>query len=90
MAEKKINTSQSMKEQVTDVEIKSVLGNMAAEYMAEPKVKMIIPKMLEARLGPVYSLMVNGVVVSIPVDGKAYDINETHAREIQERLAALS
>jgi hypothetical protein len=58
-------------------------------YKDEPKVPVSIPKSFVAAFGPSLPVSVNGIRVSIPCDGKIYQINATHAEAARERIAKV-
>lgn len=58
-------------------------------FRDEPKRQISIPKSIANFVGNTLDITVNGVRVSIPCDGKTYDINETHWLHARERLAKL-
>ena len=88
MAAQKVNTSKSMSE-VSDVDIAKQVNEMAEAFKAEKKVKVSIPKALAKHIGPTLFLSVNGSDLVIPVDGKIYEINETHAVHLSQYLDGL-
>lgn len=85
-----INRSDNFKER-TIIDGTSLMEAQAtlAMYKQEPKVYISIPKTFISQFGPTLSITVNGVRVSIPVDGKSYKINETHALHARERIAKV-
>jgi hypothetical protein len=58
-------------------------------YKNEPKEMISIPKTFQSQFGPALVVTVNGVRVAIPVDGKSYAINKTHAQHAKERMAKV-
>lgn len=58
-------------------------------YKNEPKDPIAIPKSFVSQFGPTLAITVNGVRVSIPVDGKTYYINRTHCLHAKERIAKV-
>ena len=58
-------------------------------YKNEPKEPITIAKSFQSQFGPTLAITVNGVRVSIPVDGKTYYINRTHCLHAKERVAKV-
>lgn len=58
-------------------------------YKNEPKEPITIPKSFVNQFGPSLAITVNGVRVSIPVDGRTYYINRTHCLHAKERVAKV-
>lgn len=58
-------------------------------YKNEPKEPITIPKSFVSQFGPTLAITVNGVRVSIPVDGRTYYINRTHCLHAKERVAKV-
>ena len=58
-------------------------------FRNEPKRMISIPKSFKDRVGPTLDVSVNGVRVSIPVDGKSYPINASHYMAARERIAKI-
>lgn len=85
-----INRTSGFKE-VSDIDGASLMEAQATMmmYKNEKKVPITIPKAMQTYFGPSLPISVNGVRVSIPVDGKQYLINETHALHARERLAKV-
>lgn len=85
-----INRTEDFKER-TRVDGQSLMEAQAtmSMYKNEPKVWISIPKSFQSTFGPTLSITVNGVRVAIPVDGKQYRINETHAIHARERIAKV-
>jgi hypothetical protein len=59
-------------------------------YEAEDKVSVMIAPMYAAYFGRVMHVSVNGISVSVPCDGKPYNVPETFAAVVQERLRAIN
>lgn len=85
-----INRTDNFKERVA-VDGKSLMEAQATlnMYKHEPTEYISIPKTFANQFGPTLSITVNGVRVSIPVDGKSYKINRTHALHAKERIAKV-
>lgn len=85
-----INRAEDFKER-TRVDGQSLMEAQAtmSMYKNEPKVWISIPKSFQSTFGPALSVTVNGVRVAVPVDGKQYLINETHAIHVRERMAKV-
>lgn len=98
MATSKPKTSTPEVTQVQDVERQSALTITAKEkqrqnltkiYLAEDKVPVRISPFYAAQLGRVVSILVNGIRVQVPADGKTYQVNRTHADEIHAKIARI-
>lgn len=85
-----LNRAEDFKER-TRVDGQSLMEAQAtmSMYKNEPKVWISIPKSFQGTFGPALSVTVNGVRVAVPVDGKQYLINETHAIHVRERMAKV-
>lgn len=85
-----LNRSENFKER-NMIDGKSLMEAQAtlSMYKNEPKEWISIPKTFASQFGPSLSVTVNGVRVSIPVDGKSYQINATHAMHAKERIAKI-
>lgn len=85
-----LNRTDNFKERAS-VDGKSLMEAQATlnMYKHEPKEYVSIPKTFASQFGPTLSITVNGVRVSIPVDGKSYKINRTHALHAKERIAKV-
>lgn len=55
-------------------------------YMAEDKVPVTISPFYAPHFGKVVPVLVNGIRVDIPADGRTYKINKTHADEVISKL----
>ena len=60
-----------------------------SQFRSEERKPISIPKTMANQVGAVLSIIVNGVQVRIPCDGKTYYINKTHWEHARERLAKL-
>ena len=85
-----LNRTDNFKERAS-IDGKSLMEAQATlnMYKHEPKEFVSIPKTFANQFGPTLSITVNGVRVSIPVDGKTYKINRTHALHAKERIAKV-
>ena len=63
------------------------LGRTSA---AEEKVSVMIAPMYAAHFGRVMHVSVNGISVSVPCDGKPYNVPKTFAAVVQGRLRAVN
>ena len=63
---------------------------VAQGYAKEKKVAVSIPAPYKPYFGSTAMISVNGVSVYIPVDGRSYYVNETHAAEIFETLQNIN
>lgn len=86
-----INRSKDYREFANNVDGQYVLDAQTrlTSFRKERKMPISIPKGLAPQFGDALTISVNGVRVSIPVDGKTYYINETHWRHARERMAKL-
>src|SRR5574344_824532 len=63
--------------------------NLASFYLKEKKVPVTISPFYAPYLGRVVPVLVNGIRVDIPADGRKYQINETHANEIISKIRRI-
>lgn len=63
--------------------------NLASFYLKEKKVPVTISPFYAPYLGRVVPVLVNGIRVDIPADGRTYQINETHANEIISKIRRI-
>lgn len=61
----------------------------AKEYMREDKVNVSISPMYRPHFGSTAHISVNGISVYIPVNGRTYSVNKTHAAAIYEALRKI-
>jgi len=61
----------------------------AREYMNEDKVTVSISPLYKPYFGRVANISVNGISVYIPVDGRSYRINKTHAAATYEAISKI-
>lgn len=59
-------------------------------YAAEEKVSVMIAPMYAAHFGRIMHVSINGVSISVPCDGKPYNVPKTFAAEVQGRLRAIN
>lgn len=59
-------------------------------YSAEEKVAVMIAPMYAAHFGRVMHVSINGISISVPCDGKPYNVPKTFAAEVQGRLRAIN
>ena len=83
---------------VTTVEAKAARDLSTAElkrkklvevYRNEKKVPVTISPFYAPYLGSVVREMVNGIMVEVPADGQAYNINQTHADHIVAKIKRI-
>lgn len=100
MANTKSNTTEEVVEtaKVDTVEAKAAVAFNALEakrkklvefYRNEPKVPVTISPFYAPYLGRVVREMVNGIMVEVPADGQAYNINQTHADHIIAKIKRI-
>ena len=58
-------------------------------YKAEERVPVTISPFYAPHFGKVVSVLVNGIRVSIPADGRTYKINKTHADEVVSKIRKI-
>jgi len=63
--------------------------NLATFYLNEKKVPVTVSPFYAPYLGRVVPVLVNGIRVDIPADGRTYQINETHAGEIIAKIRRI-
>jgi hypothetical protein len=59
---------------------------LSSVYSAEPKRTVMIAPMYKAFFGNNMHVSINGISISVPCDGRPYEIPETFASVVQERL----
>lgn len=85
-----VNTTQSLKAGFkTNAQLAEETKRALAKSKGEKTVKVSIPSVLQSKLGPNQFISVNGVSVTIPVDGEEYPIPSTHAAHLKEYLKNL-
>lgn len=63
---------------------------LAEVYRREPKKSVMVAPMYAAYFGKVMHVMINGISVAVPCDGRPYDIPETFAAEVFRRINAIN
>lgn len=63
--------------------------NLVKFYLSEKKVAVTISPFYAPYLGRVVPVLVNGIRVDIPADGRTYQINRTHAGEVLAKLRRI-
>ena len=64
--------------------------SLAEIYRREPKKSVMVAPMYAAYFGKVMHVMINGISVAVPCDGRPYDIPETFAAEVFRRINAVN
>lgn len=84
-------TSENYKNVVEKVDGRSLIHNQTTlkGFKDEPTVPISVPRSMKDYVGPSLDVTVNGVRVSVPCDGKTYNINKTHYQHIRERMAKI-
>lgn len=77
------------KAQATLVRKEQERKNLATFYLSEKKIPVTISPFYAPYLGRVVPVLVNGIRVDIPADGRTYQINETHAGEIIAKIRRI-
>ena len=75
--------------QATIVRKEQERKNLATFYLKEKKVPVTVSPFYAPYLGRVVPVLVNGIRVDIPADGRTYQINETHAGEIIAKIRKI-
>lgn len=63
---------------------------LAEVYRREPKRSVMVAPMYAPYFGKVMHVMINGISVAVPCDGRPYDIPETFAGEVFRRINAIN
>ena len=63
---------------------------LVKHYLSEEKIPVTISPLYAPYLGRVVPVLVNGVRVDIPADGRTYQINSTHASEILAKIRRIN
>lgn len=93
-----VESTETDKAPVVDLEHKSQASivkkeqerkNLATFYLKEKKEPVTISPFYAPYLGRVVSVLVNGIRVDIPADGRTYQINATHAGEIIAKIRRI-
>lgn len=58
-------------------------------YLSEKKIPVTISPLYAPYLGKIVPVLVNGIRVDIPADGRTYQINSTHASEIIAKIRRI-
>jgi hypothetical protein len=63
---------------------------LAYRYNQQPKRSVMVAPMYAAYFGKVMHVMINGISIAVPCDGRPYDIPKTFAEEVYRRLRAVN
>lgn len=63
---------------------------LAEVYRQEPKESVMIAPMYAPYFGKVMHVMVNGISIAVPCDGRPYDVPRTFASEVLRRINAIN
>lgn len=58
-------------------------------YLSQPKVAVTISPMYKPYFGEVMEVIINGIYISVPCDGRHHEIPETFADEVNRRIMAV-
>lgn len=72
-----INTRESRRKKLVEI------------YKGEDKVPVTVSPFYAPYLGKVVPVLVNGIRVDIPADGRTYKINQTHAGELISKIERI-
>ena len=64
--------------------------SLVKKYLSENKIPVTISPLYAPYLGRVVPVLVNGIRVDIPADGRTYQINSTHASEIIAKIRRIN
>jgi len=85
-----VNTTESLKAGFkTNAQLAEETKQAVKKFGNEKTVKVSIPTVLQSKLGPNQFISINGVSVTIPVDGEDHAIPSTHAAHLKEYLKNL-
>lgn len=85
-----VNTTQSLKAPFkTNAQLAEETKRAVKKFGNEKTVKVSIPAVLQSKLGPNQFISINGVSVTVPVDGEDHAIPATHAAHLKEYLKNL-
>lgn len=85
-----VNSTASMKgKAVSDAELSKDVEKAKKAFEKDKLVKTSIPAVLQAKLGANLFVGVNGVSITVPVDGEEYEVPETFANHIKQTLKDL-
>lgn len=79
----------SLSEQATIVKKEQERKSLVRIYQGEKKVPVTVSPFYAPYLGKVVPVLVNGIRVDIPADGRTYQINETHAGEVIAKIRRI-
>lgn len=63
--------------------------NLVEKYKAEKKYKVKGAPAYQAHFGSVMSIIINGVLVTVPLDGRSYEIPESFAQVFNSRIRQI-
>lgn len=63
---------------------------LAEVYRREPKKSVMVAPMYAPYFGKVMHIMINGISIAVPCDGRPYDIPQTFAGEVFRRINAIN
>lgn len=63
---------------------------LAEVYKREPKKSVMVAPMYAPYFGKVMHIMINGISIAVPCDGRPYDIPRTFAGEVFRRINAIN
>lgn len=63
---------------------------LAEVYKREPKISVMVAPMYAPYFGKVMHVMINGISIAVPCDGRPYDIPQTFAGEVFRRINAIN
>lgn len=63
---------------------------LAEVYKREPKVSVMVAPMYAPYFGKVMHVMINGISIAVPCDGRPYDIPQSFAGEVFRRINAIN
>lgn len=64
--------------------------SLVKKYLSEKKIPVTISPLYAPYLGKVVPVLVNGIRVDIPADGRTYQINSTHASEVIAKIRRIN
>lgn len=63
---------------------------LAEVYKREPKVSVMVAPMYAPYFGKVMHVMINGISIAVPCDGRPYDIPKSFAGEVFRRINSIN
>ena len=63
--------------------------SLVEKYKAEKKYKVKGAPAYQAHFGSVMSIIINGVVIAVPVDGRSYEMPESFAQVFNSRIRQI-